>query len=50
MARFGITLDSPGRIETARAWLARAAELCWRIEFKEPKRSDPQNDRMEDRT
>lgn len=46
MARHGITLDSPARIEQARAWLARAEKIGWRVEFKEAKRSDPQNDRM----
>lgn len=46
MARFGLTLDTPGRIAKARAWLDRAAHLGWRVEFKEPKRSDAQNDRM----
>ncbi len=46
MARFGIILDTPSRIEKARAWLSRAAQLGWRVEFKEPKRSHEQNDRM----
>ncbi len=46
MARHAITLDTPSRVSTARNWFARAAELAWRVEFKEPKRSDPQNDRM----
>ena len=46
MSRHAITLDSPARISTARAWLDRAAQLGWRVTFKEPKRSDAQNDRM----
>lgn len=46
MARFGITMDNPVRVSKARAWFERAAQLGWRAEFKEPKRSDPQNDRM----
>lgn len=46
MARFGITLDTPHRIATARQWLDRAAQLGWRAEFKEPKRTDAQNDRL----
>lgn len=46
MARYGITLDTPSRIAKARAWFDRAVQLGWRAEFKEPKRSDPQNDRM----
>lgn len=46
MARHGITLDTPSRIATARAWFERAADLGWRCEFKEAKRSHEQNDRM----
>lgn len=46
MSRHGITLDTPIRIATARAWFERAVQLGWRAEFKEPKRSDVQNDRM----
>lgn len=46
MARFGITLDTPQRARKAREWLIRAEALGWRVEFKEPKRSDAQNDRM----
>ena len=46
MARHSITMNTPGRIATARAWLARAADLGWRVTFAEPKRSDAQNDRM----
>lgn len=46
MARHGITLDTPERIATARHWFARACEIGHRVEFKEPKRSDEQNDRM----
>lgn len=46
MARHALTLDSPSRAGMARAWLDRAIKLGWRVEFKEPKRSDPQNDRM----
>lgn len=46
MARFGIPLTSPSNIAKARAWFDRAAVLGWRVEFKEPKRSDEQNDRM----
>lgn len=46
MTRHGITLDSPSRITMARAWLERAVLLGWRVEFKEPKRSHEQNDRM----
>lgn len=44
--RFGLTLDTPGALPRAQAWLARAFEKGWRVEFKAPKRSDPQNDRM----
>ena len=46
MARHGITLDTPARIATARQWFERAAQLGYRAEFKEPKRSDAQNDRF----
>ena len=46
MGRHSITLNTPGRIATARAWLARAADLGWRVTFAEPTRSDAQNDRM----
>jgi hypothetical protein len=46
MARYALTLNGPSNVEKARAWLARAIQLGWRVEFKEPKRSDPQNDRM----
>lgn len=46
MARFGITMDTPHRVAAARAWFERAAQLGWRAEFKEPKRSHMQNDRM----
>jgi hypothetical protein len=46
MTRHAITLDSPHRIATAFAWLKRAADLGWRVEFKAPKRSDAQNDLM----
>lgn len=46
MARHGITLDTPKRVATARAWFERAIQLSWRAEFKEPKRSDAQNDRF----
>lgn len=46
MARYGMTLNGPGAMIKARAWLERAAKLGWRVEFKEPKRSDAQNDRM----
>lgn len=44
--RYAITLDAPGKISRARAWLSRAEQLGWRVEFKEPKRSDAQNDRF----
>ena len=44
--RHAITLDTPARIEKAKAWFARAASIGWRVEFKAPKRSDAQNDRM----
>lgn len=46
MARHALTLNSPNAIHKARQWLDRAAQLGWRLEFKEPKRSDAQNDRM----
>ncbi len=46
MARFGITLDTPKRVAVARAYFDRAVQLGWRMEVKEPKRSDAQNDRM----
>lgn len=46
MARFGLIMNTPRRIAQARAWLERAAQLGWRVEFKEPKRTDPQNDRL----
>lgn len=46
MARHGITLDTPARIAKARAWFDRAVSVGWRVEFKEPKRSHEQNDRM----
>lgn len=46
MARHALTLDSAGAVNKARAWLDRAAQLQWRVEFKEPKRSDLQNDRF----
>lgn len=46
MARFGITMDAPDRIAKARAYFDRAAQLGWRMEVKEPKRSDAQNDRL----
>lgn len=46
MPRYGVTLDTPSRIAKARAYFARAIELGWRAEFKEPKRSDEQNDRL----
>lgn len=44
--RFGLTLTGPAALEKARAWLERAAALNWRVEFKAPKRSDQQNDRL----
>lgn len=46
MARHALTLDNPSSIAKAASWLARAANLGWRVEFKEPKRSHMQNDRM----
>ena len=46
MARYALTLNNPSNIARVGAWLARAIDLGWRVEFKEPKRSDPQNDRM----
>lgn len=46
MARLGIILDTPARIAKARAWFERAVAIGWRVEFKEPKRSHEQNDRM----
>ncbi len=46
MARHAITLDTPQRIMTGQQWFDRAVELGWRVEFKEQKRTDPQNDRM----
>jgi hypothetical protein len=44
--RHAITLDTPMRVSKARAWFDRAAQLAWRVEFRAPKRSDPQNDRL----
>ena len=44
--RYALVLDTPRRIEAAKAWFARAAQLGWRVEFKAPKRSDAQNDRF----
>lgn len=44
--RHEITLDTPHRIATARAWFERAVAIGWRVAFKAPKRSDAQNDRM----
>lgn len=46
MARYGLTLDNPSRIASARAWLNRAIERGWRVEFKEPTRTTAQNDRL----
>lgn len=46
MARYALTLNNRSNVEKAKAWLNRAAALAWRVEFKEPKRSDLQNDRM----
>lgn len=46
MSRHGITLSGPAQVSTAKAWLDRAAQIGWRVEFKEPKRSHEQNDRM----
>lgn len=46
MARHGITLDTPARIAKARQWFERACQIGMRVEFKEPKRSDAQNDRF----
>jgi hypothetical protein len=46
MARYGLTLDNPLNIAKAHTWLDRAIRKAWRVEFKEPKRSDAQNDRM----
>lgn len=45
MARHSLTL-SQSNLATAMAWVRRAAELGWRMEVKEPKRSDAQNDRL----
>ena len=45
MPRHTLTLKHEGIRARAMAWLAKAP-LGWRIEFKEPKRSDEQNDRM----
>lgn len=33
-------------VSKARAWFDRAVSVGWRVEFKEPKRSHEQNDRM----
>ena len=44
--RHAITLDNPLNIAKAQTWFDRAAQLGWRVEFKAPKRSDAQNDRM----
>lgn len=44
--RFGIVLDNPVRIARARAYLERAAELGWHVEFRAPKRSLEQNARL----
>lgn len=46
MARFGITMNGPHQIVKARAYFERAVQLGWRMEVKEPKRSDAQNDRL----
>lgn len=46
MARYAITLAGPNAIAKARLWLDRAAQLGWRVEFKAPRRSHEQNDRM----
>lgn len=46
MARYGLTLDTQSAFTRAQDWLARAFERGWRVEFKEAKRTDPQNDRM----
>lgn len=46
MARHGITMDTPARVATARTWFEKAIKIGWRVEFKEPKRSDEQNQRM----
>ena len=45
MPRHVITLRHEGLRAKAATWLAKAP-LGFRIEFKEPKRSDEQNDRM----
>lgn len=45
MMRHALTLH-PYNAGKARAWLERAIERGWRVEFKEPKRSDAQNDRF----
>lgn len=44
--RHAITMDSLPNVAKAQTWFDRAAQLGWRVEFKEPKRSDAQNDRM----
>lgn len=44
--RYALTLSNPSRIAQARAWLERAAQLGWRVQFTEPKRSLEQNDRL----
>lgn len=46
MASYALTLSNPSQIAKAFAWLSRAAALGWRVTFAEPKRTDPQNDRM----
>ena len=46
MARYAVTLNSPSQIAKAQSWLARAAQLGWRVIFAEPKRSTEQNDRL----
>lgn len=46
MARHALTLNSKATVAKARQWLERAIQLKWRVEFKEPKRSDAQNDRF----
>lgn len=46
MSRYALTLSNPAQTAKAFAWLKRAADLSWRVEFKEPKRSHAQNDRL----
>jgi hypothetical protein len=46
MPRYIIQLRSPITIARARAWFDRAVSLGWTVEFREPKRSDTQNDTL----